>query len=262
MMTGVARADIPRLINFQGRLADTSGTPLNDGHLRLAWRIMSQAQGTGASDPCDSGIETDIGVNGGLFNINLGESAGPKYVTCGFTGPMWLEVTICPAGTAPCGNSNPSQVWMGPRIPLGGAAYAITARQLAYGAGTIAAGVGANQVPVNVGGSCSTTTTVACVTDTQCPSGEWCVGQVIPSLNAQKVSDGTTTYDGNQLGKTTDHHRSNTLYWCRTGSNIQNAAYDGYPHGKIRVYPGVIYAIPNGTNGCTSAGFILGYTVP
>ncbi|HEY3358620.1 MAG TPA: hypothetical protein VGQ83_35560 [Polyangia bacterium] len=114
LWAGSARGDIPRLINFQGRLATTSDTALT-GAYSITFRIYPNAIPTTGEVACHSAPQA-VAANNGLFHVLIGAPSGLS--PCAFGAPQYLELQV--AGDQP----------MTPRIPLSAAAYAITAMAL------------------------------------------------------------------------------------------------------------------------------------
>jgi hypothetical protein len=83
------RADIPRLINYQGMLTHDSGDPLTDT-LDLEFGIYSQETG---GTPEWSETQTQVPIIDGLFNVILG-SVDPNSVDLDFSESYWLEVVV------------------------------------------------------------------------------------------------------------------------------------------------------------------------
>lgn len=128
-------AAIPRLINFQGRLADSSGTP-RVGQWTMVFGIYTVTSGGTA---CFSESQA-VAVNSGLFNANIGSASGGIGAGCDFSLPYYLQITV--GGEA-----------LSPRIALTAAAYAMRA-QVADNSvllGGLAPGNGAGQIPSNNG---------------------------------------------------------------------------------------------------------------
>lgn len=107
-----AQAAVPRLINFQGRLTDASGTPLA-GQYAIVFKLWD-APNAGAS--CYSETQT-VSVNAGLFNATIG-SVTPISTGCTFSATTYLELQV---GADPA---------MTPRLSLSPAAYAFSADAL------------------------------------------------------------------------------------------------------------------------------------
>ena len=80
-------ADIPHLINYQGKLTDTEGKPVSDGVYSLTFRIY---------DAETAGIllweETQsVNIQKGIFNVMLG---GVTNLNLAFDVPYWLEIKV------------------------------------------------------------------------------------------------------------------------------------------------------------------------
>lgn len=140
---GAARADVPRLINFQGRLASAQGTP-QTGIFAITFSLYNTSAGANSpagSQPCH--VETDnVPVASGLFSVVLGASTGGINAACSFAAPYWLDIKV---------GSDPS---MAPRIALTGAAMVFVAQYLQGLPGTnsvLYAGNASGNVPVSNG---------------------------------------------------------------------------------------------------------------
>jgi hypothetical protein len=103
-----AHADIPRYINFQGRLLDNSGTP-KQGTFGFNLSFVDPATGT----PCATVTQT-VGVSSGLFNYNV----GPISTSCDFSIPYEISFFV---------NSDTA---MTPRLVVPAASYSLTTQQL------------------------------------------------------------------------------------------------------------------------------------
>jgi hypothetical protein len=112
LASGSALAASPRLINFQGRLTDASGTPLA-GQYAIVFKLWD-APNAGTS--CYAETQT-VSVNAGLFNATIG-SVTPISTTCTFSATTYLELQV---GADPA---------MTPRLSLSPAAYAFSADAL------------------------------------------------------------------------------------------------------------------------------------
>ncbi|HEY3354647.1 MAG TPA: hypothetical protein VGQ83_15450 [Polyangia bacterium] len=119
---GAARADIPRQINFQGRLASAANdSPISDT-IRIKFSIYNTAA-PNTGTPCLEEETTSVTVTGGLFNVNIGAhtTGGVSRLTdggvitgCDFASPYWLELSV-------------DGETMNPRVPLTAAPYALRA---------------------------------------------------------------------------------------------------------------------------------------
>jgi hypothetical protein len=85
-----SRAAIPRLINFQGRLADQNGVPLS-GTYSIVFGVWSAATGGTA---CFTETQS-VAVNAGLFNVNVGSAtSGGVSASCTFAAAAYLELKV------------------------------------------------------------------------------------------------------------------------------------------------------------------------
>jgi hypothetical protein len=69
VLMGVANADVPRLINYQGRLTDNTGNPLN-GVYQITFKIYYVDEGVGEQEWAE--IHPAVTITDGLFNVMLG----------------------------------------------------------------------------------------------------------------------------------------------------------------------------------------------
>jgi len=81
-------AEIPEYVNYQGKVTNSSGTPVPDGTYDMRFRIFD-AETVGNLE-WNSGI-LSIQVTDGIFNVLLGESPQPA-LSLGFDESYWLEV--------------------------------------------------------------------------------------------------------------------------------------------------------------------------
>ncbi len=116
LMAGMAAAEIPQVMSYQGKVTDAGGAPVADGPNAMQFQLYEQE--TGGSPVWDSGTQT-VGVMGGIFSVLLG---GPPQPPIGspFVGDAWLEVTI----------GGDLQT---PRVRLGSVGYAYMASGLVPG---------------------------------------------------------------------------------------------------------------------------------
>ena len=68
LVCALAYADVPKMINFQGRLTDASGKFVSDGNYSLTFKIYSDSSG-GSSKWSET---QTVAVSKGLFNATLG----------------------------------------------------------------------------------------------------------------------------------------------------------------------------------------------
>src|SRR4030067_3562852 len=78
-----AWADVPRLINFQGKITDGSGTPVKDSTYSVLFTIYNALVGG-----TNLWSETDtVATKGGTFNVNLGSSTALPDTIFNYTTP-------------------------------------------------------------------------------------------------------------------------------------------------------------------------------
>jgi hypothetical protein len=116
LVSGVAHAEIPQVISYQGKVTDAVGNPVADGSYTMRFRIYDAV--TGESMLWDSGAQS-VSVTGGIFSILLGENP-PPAITLDFTADYWLLVTF-------------SGVEQSPRQRLASTSYAYMASGLVAG---------------------------------------------------------------------------------------------------------------------------------
>jgi len=135
----VVFADIPRTINYQGKITDPGGVAI-DGATNVEFRLFDVASG-GAALWSES--HTGVSVVKGLFDVVLGETT-PFPAGLSFTEPYWVEIVV------------ESEV-LSPRQPLSSVPYAMRAGAIDTGTVIInvAAGYGlwGTTDTVNVGAS-------------------------------------------------------------------------------------------------------------
>jgi len=82
-----SQAAVPRLINYQGRLTDNSGNPLNGSH-SLTFRIFDAEA---AGNLLWEETQTSVVIQKGVFNILLGSVTN---INLPFDKPYWLEIKV------------------------------------------------------------------------------------------------------------------------------------------------------------------------
>ena len=92
LVSGHALSNVPHLINFQGTLTDSSGTPINDIIGRMQVSLYMDSVG-GIS--YWSEIHSEIPVNDGLFRIILG-SENPLSPLLFSGNVLWIGIMIAP----------------------------------------------------------------------------------------------------------------------------------------------------------------------
>jgi hypothetical protein len=88
----ISFADIPKIINYQGRVTDNSGTPVPDGIYDMVFSIWPSESGGGFEPLWQSGTH-NVEVTDGIFNTLLG-TVGVTPLDLEFAQDLWLEVTI------------------------------------------------------------------------------------------------------------------------------------------------------------------------
>lgn len=109
-------AAVPHLINYQGKLTDSSGAPLNNTY-NIIFRIYDSEN---AGILLWQGTYNNVQVNKGVFNALLGDvsDTGYDFQKLSFDKPYWLEIKV--------GEDEP----MKPRQRITSAGYAISADSL------------------------------------------------------------------------------------------------------------------------------------
>ncbi len=122
---------VPSTMNFQGRLADSTGNTVTDGLYNMQFRLFTV--GSGGSSVWDETRETTnrVQVTNGLFSTKLGEvSAIPASLFA--SGNLYFEITLATPGTATCGTAA-CATWespMTPRHQMSTSAYAFNSETL------------------------------------------------------------------------------------------------------------------------------------
>lgn len=95
LMAAAAQADVPSVINVQGKLTDTGGVPLPAGNKTFTFKIFDVEMGGVPIWPGAGGNETQIiATDGnGLWSANVGEVAILTENVFAAT-ERWLEVTV------------------------------------------------------------------------------------------------------------------------------------------------------------------------
>jgi len=90
LLASTVTADIPMVTNYQGRVIDDLGNPVADGTYSMRFRIFNADEGGDLR--WDSGVQS-IQVNGGVFNVLLGDNPMPS-LDLPFDEDYWLVVTF------------------------------------------------------------------------------------------------------------------------------------------------------------------------
>ena len=85
-----ALADIPTIINYQGKVTESDNTVVPDGRYEIRFRIYDDD--VLGNLEWDSGLDS-VDVSDGIFSILLGESPHPA-IELAFDEDYWLEVTV------------------------------------------------------------------------------------------------------------------------------------------------------------------------
>lgn len=110
---GVAYAQVPRLISFQGRLANASGVVRANGSFSVQFGIFTVASGGTACFTETQTVTTDVN---GRFVVNIGGiTSGGIATGCTFTATNYLQLKVG------------ADLAMTPRLALNSAPYAIRA---------------------------------------------------------------------------------------------------------------------------------------
>lgn len=91
-LLSTSEAAVPRLINYQGRLANSSGSPVADGSYSVIFKIFESESG-GA--PVWQGTY-QVTTTKGVFNVLLGETndSGFNFANLTFDKPYYLEIKV------------------------------------------------------------------------------------------------------------------------------------------------------------------------
>ena len=115
-----ASADIPKIINYQGKVTDVGGVPVADGN--YAMRFVIYDAETGGTQLWNS-TALAVSVQGGVFSVVLGDGPQPE-INLSFDQDYWLETRI--AGDI-----------QSPRVQLGSVGYAYMASGIVPGTGVV-----------------------------------------------------------------------------------------------------------------------------
>jgi hypothetical protein len=109
-----AYAEIPRLINYQGKLTDSTDKPLTDGVYKITFRLYETEGGGSAiwTEVHDPKVGTGVTIQKGIFNTLLG---GVTALNLAFDKPYWLSIQVG------------SDAEMAPRQRIASSAYALRA---------------------------------------------------------------------------------------------------------------------------------------
>jgi hypothetical protein len=118
MLPGVAHAQTPETITYQGYLTDGGNTPLTDADATLTFRLYdANAGGTVKWTETQTGVS----IAQGVFSVQLG--AVEPLAAALFDQPLFLSVAV--------GEASASE--LSPRVPLTATPYSFQAQRLATG---------------------------------------------------------------------------------------------------------------------------------
>ncbi len=114
---GYSSAAIPHLINYQGKLTDSEGVPLNGTH-NITFRIYDQSGGGNLlwTEAHTQAAGAPVTITNGIFSIMLGSLA--SGLTLPFDQPYWLSIQV---------GGDPE---MTPRQQITSVGYAINSEQV------------------------------------------------------------------------------------------------------------------------------------
>ena len=115
----------PTTMNFQGRLADASGTIVPDGLYNMQFRLFTVASGGSATWTETRETTNRVQVTNGLFSVQLG-AVTPLSSSLFSGNDVYFEITLPTPGTATC-NTASCASWesaMTPRHKMATSAYA------------------------------------------------------------------------------------------------------------------------------------------
>jgi len=116
LLTVNSFAEIPRTINYQGRLTDSTGKPLRDDKYKITFRLYETSGGGTAAwtEVHDPATGTGVDVERGIFNVLIGGTT-TGGISLDFDKQYWLGIQVG------------SDTEMRPLQQLGSSAYAIRA---------------------------------------------------------------------------------------------------------------------------------------
>ena len=118
----------PTTMNFQGRLADTSGNIMPDGLYNMQFRLFTVSTGGTATWTETRETTNRVQVTNGLFSTQLG-AVTPITASLFSGNDVYFEITMPTPGTATCGTASCAS-WespMTPRQKMATSAYAFQA---------------------------------------------------------------------------------------------------------------------------------------
>lgn len=121
---------IPYRINFQGRLADSSGNVLPDGYYNIKFRIwdaLTSGTNLWQEDRIMTGSDNRVQVTNGLFSVQLGSLTALNPSVFNSSSQRYLEIELPSTATATCATNGCASFTEGaftPRQPLAASPYA------------------------------------------------------------------------------------------------------------------------------------------
>lgn len=106
---------VPTTMNFQGRLADTSGNIMPDGLYNMQFRLFTVSTGGTATWTETRETTNRVQVTNGLFSTQLG-AVTPITASLFSGNDVYFEITMPTPGTATCGTASCAS-WESPMTP-------------------------------------------------------------------------------------------------------------------------------------------------
>ena len=129
-----ALQSVPYKINFQGRLTDSTGTPMADGTYNIIFRIYDSTNTSVWSESYLVSASQGVTVTGGLFTVQLGSinALSPSLFNSAAANQsgMSLEVELPTPATATTSSPSWTEGAMTPRNPISTSAYAFNSDTL------------------------------------------------------------------------------------------------------------------------------------
>ena len=127
-----AAQTVPYKINFQGRLADATGTAKPNGQYNMTFRLYGDLSG-GSAVWTEVREQTNrVTVTNGQFNVQLGDVAALSTSVLSDQ-TLYFEIELPTPATATCSTASCASYTegaMGPRQPLASSAFAMNADQI------------------------------------------------------------------------------------------------------------------------------------
>jgi hypothetical protein len=131
-------------VNYQGRLANSDGTPLTEEGVAMSFAIYDAKEDGNLIWPADGEEDHVVDVSDGLFSVPLGSETGGGIPTTTWNGDRYMEITV--------GGETLEPRELIRSVPIAG--MALTVPDGAIGSSQIADGaVGADQLSSGIGPS-------------------------------------------------------------------------------------------------------------